>query len=516
EKLLALYQKDADLIPLYRRVIEDTSREPERLRRNSKRLFKKYARSLKGEEADELEFLASQLVSLKAAFLSQHIVEVCVEIAAKLKKKTPQVVQDSIGDRENERNDEGEQATSVDDINCGDLFREFVASSIAFNTFRTEMANLALPKPSRTTKKVVVDKKDVMEYVQTKTAVIAGRILHILKESLVATGYLEPPLKPRMVRLRWECRCGERFTADAREYEAGGASELTASAEALIGSRVTATLHSTNSSNQKLILPQPRLWLQRVFARLATTFKRPPSPSTLPQHNPNTTVTHAPQEPPLQPPKLLHLLACMRSAQLGKSLHQASIAAIDTDRNLFRLLRDQFRSHRGRFCTLLSLKKVHGISFVKFNLFAGGSVEVRHHSPCCESACECIPPRARVEPSHRAEYRCSPAGPLRGGPPVLPDILAHFFARPACIPEHNVSILNRLPKRICGELQGSAAEPAEGWGIYYQEGWDGDIIAMVVFVMFLVVSLLFGVLWACLEMDVQGAFGVSAYIMTAS
>lgn len=292
--------------------------------------------------------------------------------------------------------------------------------------------------------------------------------------------------------------------------------ELTAFVEALIGSRVTATLHSTNSSNQKPIYPRPRLWLQRVFTRLATTFKRLPKLSTLPQHNLNTTATHSPQGIPLQPPKLLHLLACMRSAQLGKSLHQDCIDTIDTDRKLFCFLRQLFRNYRGRFCTLLSLKKVQGIYFVKFNLFAGGSVEVRHHSHCCENICECIPPQSRVEPSDQAEYRCKPAGPLKGGPPVLPDILEHFFARPSCIPEHNISILNRLPKRICGELQGSAGEPAEGWGIYYQEGWDGDIITMLVFAMFLIGSLLFGVLWSCLKMDVQGAFGVSAYIITAN
>jgi len=55
----------------------------------------------------------------------------------------------------------------------------------------------------------------------------------------------------------------------------------------------------------------------------------------------------------------------------------------------------------------------------------------------------------------------------------------------------------------------------EGWGIYYQEGWDGDIIKLVIFMMFLIGSLLFGVLWSCFKMDVQGAFGVSAYVITA-
>jgi hypothetical protein len=34
-------------------------------------------------------------------------------------------------------------------------------------------------------------------------------------------------------------------------------------------------------------------------------------------------------------------------------------------------------------------------------------------------------------------------------------------------------------------------------------------------VVFVVASLIFGVLWSALKMDVQGAFGVSAYVMAA-
>jgi len=295
-----------------------------------------------------------------------------------------------------------------------------------------------------------------------------------------------------------------------------GAIELTAFMEALVGGRVTAIKHSTKSTNQKFIYPQPKIWFRRAFARLGMMLKRLPEQDTLPHHDLNSTATHAPQGISHQLPKLLHLLACMRCSQLGKTLYQGCIDSIDTDRKLFYFLRQLFRDHRGQFKSLLSLKKVKGIHFTKLNLFAGGSVEVRQHSHCCENICECIPPLSRVEPSDQAEYRCKPAGPLKSGPPVLPDILGHFFSSPSCIPEDNISILNRLPKRICGELQGSAVEPAEGWGIYYQEEWDGDIITMLAFAMFLAGSLLFGVLWSCLKMDVQGAFGVSAYIMTAN
>ena len=87
---------------------------------------------------------------------------------------------------------------------------------------------------------------------------------------------------------------------------------------------------------------------------------------------------------------------------------------------------------------------------------------------------------------------------------------------PDCIDKRGTSILNILPRRICGKLEEGVEEAAEGWGIYYQEGLDADMVISVMFSIFLLGSLLFGVLWSVYEMDIQGAFGVSSYVVTAS
>lgn len=211
---------------------------------------------------------------------------------------------------------------------------------------------------------------------------------------------------------------------------------------------------------------------------------------------------------------MLHLSACMHKGRFRKSLHQDRIDTVSTDRKLFCFLRQRFTRHRGRFSTLLSLKTVTGIFFIKFRLPMGGSVEVRHHNPCCYPSCECIPPRSRVEPSPQAEYRCIP-GPPEVWPPIDPTYLAHLFTSPNCVNENDTWILDQLPKRTCGELHGKAGQPAEGWGIYYQESWDRDVITLIIFVLFLMGSLLFGVLWSKFQMDIQGAFSVSSYMVTA-
>lgn len=91
----------------------------------------------------------------------------------------------------------------------------------------------------------------------------------------------------------------------------------------------------------------------------------------------------------------------------------------------------------------------------------------------------------------------------------------HLFTSPSCVNEHDTWILDQLPKRTCGELYGKVGQPTEGWGIYYKEGWDRDKITLIVFILFVSGSLLFGALWSKFKMDVQGAFGVSAYMVAA-
>jgi hypothetical protein len=129
----------------------------------------------------------------------------------------------------------------------------------------------------------------------------------------------------------------------------------------------------------------------------------------------------------------------------------------------------------------------------------GNTVEVRNHIPCCTmmnpNTCECIPPVARVEPSPNAEYSCSPPGPLATWPPVLSQDLMHMLSSPQCINEQETWVFKQLPKRTVGELQACAGRPVEGWGIYYEEGICFDTIISVVFIVFMLASLLFAILW---------------------
>ena len=239
--------------------------------------------------------------------------------------------------------------------------------------------------------------------------------------------------------------------------------------------------------------------------------------------------------------RALYLLACMHRAPRGTWLVQERIDPISNDRELFMfmrmqlsrthshswsflrfknpdeiicIIRDQLVRTRNGLSSYLCLHTVIGIHFtkvrirtsricapltdLKFHLRLGNSVEVRPHSSCCTlETCACIPPKT-------GEYECTPLGPIAAGPPVLSSFMKHQLKHPHLIHENDRSVLHQLPKRTCGQLQAGADKPAEGWGLYYEEGLNLSLIVNLVVGVSVFSSLLFGILWTVLKSDMQG------------
>lgn len=574
--LLAIFYEDDALLSLYKSAIENQTIGPERLQRNLRRLFRAYASLLENEATERLEYLTSRLVLIKSAMLAQSIIEKLQSGRAGFPLPRRERNEESSDEEENSADARPVNEDAFEDLAT---FREFLVDSDAFNTFRVQLEAFVIPKSTHLThlesarsgvvanattgestqieaiaghKETLTSQKWRDDSKQSADAFFGGAhwktmassIMFLTTDALtlatddvmIAAGLLEPPLRPDMVRLRWQCvcillnekplrsgqmlksqqACGESLHSDMAELRKGGIGELVDHMRRTSGAKVRASAHNHQSGNQQYIVPHPIQWIRRAVTSLfgGSTKK---SSSCLPQHNIPCTVTTSAGNPQPQQ-SILYLLACMHRNRLRKILQQERIEDVATDRALLCFLRKQYLRHRGRFLHVLSLKSVKGISFVKFRLPIGGSVDVRHHDPCCvtnntgQVTCECIPPPPKVEPSPGAEYRCIP-GPPATYPPIPPVYLASLFTCPTDVHEKDTWILDQLPKRTCGELRGQIGQPAEGWGIYYDEGLDRDTLALTVLVVFLVASLLFGVLWSRFQYDVQGAFGVSAYMV---
>jgi hypothetical protein len=135
---------------------------------------------------------------------------------------------------------------------------------------------------------------------------------------------------------------------------------------------------------------------------------------------------------------------------------------------------------------------------------------------CPRDTCRCLPPQDKILPVG-AEYRCTSSG--GGGdicPPVPAHVLTDYYENPDSVNATDTWLIELMPKRVCGELEGKSTEPAQGWGISYEEGWDHEKIGLVLLIVFFGGSLLFGLSWTLLKNDIQGAFGVSAWWLSAS
>ncbi|KAE8835581.1 hypothetical protein HRS9122_07851 [Pyrenophora teres f. teres] len=563
KELLSIVLEDRVLLPIYQSAIKDPNIGPERLQRNLRRLFKVYANLLEEEATERLEYLASQLVLLKSGFLAHSIIEKLRNGSAYPDTERHDNSSDDDGDGDDNKLSDV-QTVNEDAFEDLAVFREFLVGSEAFKSLRANVQAFVTPKPpqihlpdnsfrkeSDVDKTVIEQKlakppmrlatrltlekwlKDArnsvdMLFGETNISFIVDVVLSLAIDALflatdeffITMGLLEPILKRNMTRLRWHCNCGEQLYSDVTELRAGGIDELANHMQRTSSVKVQTAPYNQHSNNQRYIAPRPRQWVQNAVMKISSAFTGPPKlPAGLPQHSPPQSITACSATSNTSPRQRdLRLLTCMHRDRFRKVLHQDVMEKVTTDRTLLCFLQKQYLRHRGRFLHMLSLKRVKGIFFVKLRLPIGGSVDVRHHNPCCvvgstgSIRCECIPPPPKVEPSPGAEYVCIP-GPPPTYPLIPPEYLASLFTCPADVHEQDTWILDQLPKRTRDELRGQIGQPAEGWGIYYEEGLDRDVITLAILVIFVLASVLFGVLWSTFHFDVQGAFGVSSYMI---
>jgi hypothetical protein len=77
------------------------------------------------------------------------------------------------------------------------------------------------------------------------------------------------------------------------------------------------------------------------------------------------------------------------------------------------------------------------------------------------------------------------------------------------------STFNQLPKRLghYGHLKASPDEMEIGWGIHFEEDWHLPTIYFV-FVILVLFSLMFGIVWSVCKKDIQSGFAVSGFVLT--
>lgn len=181
-------------------------------------------------------------------------------------------------------------------------------------------------------------------------------------------------------------------------------------------------------------------------------------------------------------------------------LHQAEVCTINSDQDFFSLLRVLYHGNKTASRHPLSwFFRVKAIKFVQFEMFREAISDVR----CCPS----IPTE-----EHKNDYIYDPM-PADLIPPIGPNILTHMFENPShagVLPD----LYKKVPKKLREKLTPCQQKgTAMGWGIQFVEGLD-SLRFFVCGCGGFVLSLLTGIIWTVLQDDVQGGFGIGAFLLT--
>lgn len=205
------------------------------------------------------------------------------------------------------------------------------------------------------------------------------------------------------------------------------------------------------------------------------TSQRPGSQGNLPFY-------YAPEPP--------WLLTCANESRYTPKLAHLDMSShkITSDRDLALALRNHYFRVNQKWYRTLKLRGLSTLEFVQFEVHQNRFADIRK--------CPDMPPLAAKD------YAFEPGELV---PPVGPTYLLHLFKHPEDYDGELITYL-RVPKKS-GRLS-----IGTGWGIHLVEGFLPARVWMLLSGLFALASLVFGVVWAWKKQDVQGAFGVAAWI----
>jgi hypothetical protein len=142
--------------------------------------------------------------------------------------------------------------------------------------------------------------------------------------------------------------------------------------------KVTLDTYDEHETNPGYTLQIPS-WCQAVRKNLSTSFTALTRTSAdsmclpLQKIPKESKVSTASQQTGPIPERERYLLICMHRTQHHVNVNQESLQDVTTDRKLFCFLKKQLRTHRGRFHSLISMKRVQKIFFVKVSFLKSRS-----------------------------------------------------------------------------------------------------------------------------------------------
>lgn len=207
------------------------------------------------------------------------------------------------------------------------------------------------------------------------------------------------------------------------------------------------------------------------------------------------------------------LLVCAKIGRYATKLSHMDVCTTTSDKDLFTELRKAYIDLRSKWTRLFTLRGIKSIRFVQvynptlteisyinsqqFELHRKELVDIRK-----------VPDMPSEE--RKKDYLYETCELL---PPLGENYMMHLFHHPEDGDDESLTCL-RVPKKRREKLKVCQQSGiGVGWGLHLVEGWLPNRVWILVLVLFALGSLVFGICWSVLKHDIQGAFGVSAWML---
>ncbi|KAK0637021.1 hypothetical protein B0T17DRAFT_504403 [Bombardia bombarda] len=316
-----------------------------------------------------------------------------------------------------------------------------------------------------------------------------------------------PPIPEGKKRASWTCKCGRQLHDDFQELRPGAVEELAIQLRNSnkLNDNEDELIYSDPVDDSKAA-PQPSTTIRDILMQIRQyiqSIANAIKPFTSAHQSRNiqrdielglcpsaSASTHARSDHNF-------ILLCIPFLRWATKLHQPEVCRINSDQELFRVLRSYYASQRGG-SAWTRLRKIKGVQFVMFEMYKSQLADVQ--------ACPSVP-----IPERRTEYAYEPM-PADVIPPIGSNHLMHLLEHPEDAEVVPV-LLKKIPKKLHAKLDACPIKGSSvGWGLQFVEGMNWLVVFVYGCTGF-ALSLVCAVVWATVRGDVQGGFAIAAFMI---
>ena len=305
------------------------------------------------------------------------------------------------------------------------------------------------------------------------------------------------PSQHGKVRVRWACRCGKPMYDDYKELVPGAVLEFE---RQLVNhfNQAADGLRERQGAGRRADSSGLCSWITNAPRRFWDSFKRSDEEQLPVTRAQAVGIQSQAATSAASGGELLFLLLCahVKSGNAPRLL-QGRADDLTSDQDFFAFMKDLYlqQCKVSKWSWLLSIRKIQDIRFVRFELLLNNLVNIKGGRPMPDSP----------------DYVPYPAD-IGTDPPIAGNLLTHLFECPYDA-DTVLFLAKRIPRKRKNELRiCEITRSAEGWGLHLVPGINWAKVCAVGLV-FLAISLVFGIIWSIARKNVSEGFQVTSCLM---